>query len=107
MSESTDFKITTVTKYERPFDELFYFLLSFWDVWDLDLIHSEKVPFIDEDGFPDHKTKNVFKAVVFELSYDDSKEIIENVKNKAKLNDCEIEVVNFIGYQSDDDIMKL
>lgn len=107
MSESADFKITTITKYERPNDELFYFLLSFWDTWDLELIHSEKVPFIDEDGFPDHKTKNIFRVVIFELNNDESKEIIKNVKNKAKLNDCEIEIINLIGYHSDKELIKI
>ena len=107
MSESTDFKITTITKYERPNDELFYFLLSFWDAWDLELIHSEKVPFIDEDGFPDHKTKNIFRVVIFELNDEESKNIIQNVKNKAKLNDCEIEIINILGYHSNKDLIKI
>lgn len=107
MSLSTYFKMTTTTEYERPLEELKYFLFSYWDVWSVELLQYEDIPFLDKNNFEDIKSKNIFKVVIFELDKYESKDIIEKIKEKAKINGCEIEVKIFEGELSKDEIITL
>lgn len=107
MSASTYFKITTTTEFEHPLEELKYFLFSYWDVWSVDLLQSENVPFIDENGDEDYKTKNIFEAIIFELDQDESKSIVEKIKEKAKINGCDIEIKVFYGNLTKEEIIAI
>ena len=53
------------------------------------------------------KQKNIFEVVIFELDHNESKNIVEKIKEKAKVNGCEIEIVVFFGNLSHDEILKL